>query len=196
MNQRQLNPRIRPNQNAVMLASCVMALLTPVLIGCERDLLNRDKSLPAPLPTTLPYEFRGKIFRIWGGDYFDIRTGQLLHYVCLQGIDSPKPGQPFYIKAREELKRIIGDQELRVIVTRLDDSKVAFAKVWIPGSSSDQPEVDVGLEMLRRGFGWFDGNEFEGDREYQAAQASAQAAKLGLWSQPNPMPPWEFDANQ
>lgn len=179
-----------------MLANALIAVIVAVSAGCEGDLVDPEKCLPAPLPETLPYEFQGKIFRIWGGDYFDIRNDQLLHYVCLQGIDSPKPGQPFYDEAREELRRITADIELRVIVTKLDDSKVAFVKAWIPSETNDGDELDVGLEMIKQGFGWFDGNKFEGSDDYQSAHAKAREAKLGLWSQPDPVPPWDFEAKK
>ncbi len=184
------------NSNAVMLAKTFVAIVITVFAGCEGDLVDSDKSLPAPLPHELPYEFHGKIFRVWGGDYFDIRDGQRLHYVCLQGIDSPKPGQTFYGKACNELRRIVGDQELRVVVTKLDDSKVAYVKAWLPDASKSDPAVDIGLEMIRRGFGWYDGNEFDGDSEYKSAQSFARAKKLGLWNQPDPVPPWNFNATE
>lgn len=179
-----------------MLALGLSTAICMAFSGCEADLVDRDKSLPAPLPETLPYEFHGKVFRVWGGDYFDIRNGQLIHYVCLQGVDSPKPGQPFFVEAREELRRIIGDNDLRVVVKRLDESKVAFAKVWIPGESDTDPEIDIGLELTKRGFGWYDGNSFEGDADYQSAEAQAREAKLGLWIQPAPVPPWDFDGTE
>lgn len=179
-----------------MLASFILGVFASLLIGCEGDLIDRDKALPAPLPAKLPYEFHGKLYRVWGGDYFDMRKDGMLRYVCLQGIDTPKPGQPFYNKARDELREIVGGRELRVVVTHLDDSKVAFAKAWLPTAPQEAAELDVGLELLKRGFGWYDGNEFEGDEEYQLAEANARRAKLGLWSQPDPVPPWNFNATK
>ena len=175
-----------------MLALILKATVFSTFTGCEGNAINRDKSLPAPLPETLPYEFRGKVFRVWGGDYFDMRIGQVIHYVCLEGIDSPKHGQPFADKAREELRRIMGHKQLRVVVQRLDKSKAAFAQAWVSSASESEQEIDIGLELIKRGFGWYDGNTFEGDAEYRLAEAKAREAKLGLWSQPDPVPPWEF----
>lgn len=183
-----------PRCSAGMLALCLSTASLSVFIGCESDVVDRDKSLPAPLPEKLPYEFYGKVFRVWGGDYFDLRVDQSIHYVCLEGIDSPKHGQPFADKAREELQRIAGDCELRIVVKWLDKSKTAFVRAWVPAKSDEQPEIDIGLELIKRGFGWYDGSTFDGDAEYQSAEAKARQAKLGLWSRPNPIPPWDYDA--
>lgn len=179
-----------------MLALCLSVPSFIVFVGCDSDVVDRDKSLPAPLPETLPYEFRGKVFRVWGGDYFDLRIDQSIHFVCLEGVDCPKPGQPFGNEAREELRRMIDDQELRVVVKWLDESKAAFVRAWVPATPEEEPEIDIGLELIKRGFGWYDGNTFDGDTEYQAAQANAREAKLGLWSQPQPVAPWDFDGKQ
>ena len=179
-----------------MLALSLTTAVFSVFMGCESDVVDRDKSLPAPLPEKLPYEFHGKTFRVWGGDYFDMRLGQSIHYVCLEGVDSPKHGQPFGDKARQELQRITGEHDLRVVVKWLDESKVAFVRAWIPAESDADQEIDVGLELIKRGFGWYDGSTFDGDAKYRSAEAEARKAKLGLWSQPDPVPPWEFEAAQ
>ena len=183
-------------QNAVMLALCLCTASFSVFTGCEGDVVDRDKSLPAPLPETLPYEFHGKVFRVWGGDYFDLRIDQSIHYVCLEGVDCPKPGQPFGNEAREELRRITGDADLRVVVKWLDKSKVAFVRAWVPATSDSDQETDIGLELIKRGFGYYDGNTFDGDAEYQSAEAKAREAKLGLWIEHDPVAPWDFDKPQ
>ena len=185
-----------PSWRAGMLALFLSAASFSVFTGCESDVVDGDKSLPAPLPEKLPYEFHGKVFRVWGGDYFDLRINQVIHYVCLEGVDSPKPGQPYGNKAREELRRITGDSELRIVVKWLDKSKTAFVRAWVPAKSDKEPEIDIGLELIKRGFGWYDGSTFDGDAEYQSAEAKAREAKRGLWSQPNPIPPWDYDAAQ
>lgn len=184
------------SRNAVLLAFSCSFVAGMLCSGCESDVADPGKSLPPPLPETLPYEYHAKVFRVWGGDYFDMQVGQLIHYVCLEGIDSPKPGQPFYQRSREELQRIVGDHDLRLVVHRLDESKVAFVRAWAPAPDDGDQEIDVGLEMIKRGFGWYDGNSFEGHADYQQSEAKAREAKLGLWSQPNPVPPWDFNTTE
>ena len=135
MIQRQSNAGNRSSHHAVMLARILIAAISLVFTSCEDDVVDPDKSLPAPLPETLPYEFHGKVFRVWGGDYFDMRVGQVIHFVCLEGVDSPKHGQPFAGEAWHELSRITNDKQLRVVIKRLDESKVAFVRAWVPAES-------------------------------------------------------------
>lgn len=53
--------------------------------------------------------------------------------------------------------------------------------------------VNVNLEMVRRGLAWrFD--KYSKDEALLAAQNAAKGAKRGLWSDPEPVPPWEWRA--
>ena len=56
---------------------------------------------------------------------------------------------------------------------------------------------DANLEQLRSGFAW----HYKAHRKEQSAvdrvtyanvETEAQSSKLGLWRDPNPMPPWEW----
>jgi endonuclease YncB( thermonuclease family) len=56
---------------------------------------------------------------------------------------------------------------------------------------------DVNLEQVRRGMAWhykaYEREQTPGDRRaYSAAEDAARAAKNGLWSLRDPIPPWEF----
>jgi micrococcal nuclease len=51
--------------------------------------------------------------------------------------------------------------------------------------------VNVNLEMVKRGMAWrYD--KYSKDAELLAAQEAAKAGKLGLWRDPQPVPPWEW----
>ena len=55
---------------------------------------------------------------------------------------------------------------------------------------------DVGLEMVRQGMAWYGyqfGHELspEQRRSYIDAEQQARVQGLGLWSMPDPQPPWE-----
>nr|MCR5752620.1 thermonuclease family protein [Kiritimatiellia bacterium] len=50
---------------------------------------------------------------------------------------------------------------------------------------------DVNLEMLRAGFAWHY-KYYDSNPEYDAAEASARAARIGLWQDKNPINPYEF----
>ena len=57
--------------------------------------------------------------------------------------------------------------------------------------------VDINLEQVRSGMAWvyekyIVNSSPEIQTNYRAAQERAQSLPLGLWIDPNPIPPWEF----
>ena len=62
--------------------------------------------------------------------------------------------------------------------------------VWCDGK-------DTNLNMIDRGMAWhfkrYAHEQSPDDREaYSAAEIAAQASRRGLWSDPDPVPPWEW----
>jgi len=51
--------------------------------------------------------------------------------------------------------------------------------------------VDANLEQVKKGMAWVY-KQYASDPAYFEAEDEAKKAKVGLWSQPNPTPPWEF----
>lgn len=47
-------------------------------------------------------------------------------------------------------------------------------------------------QMVREGMAWWYRAVVPGDRELERLEAEARAAKRGLWSQPHPVPPWDW----
>jgi hypothetical protein len=47
-------------------------------------------------------------------------------------------------------------------------------------------------EMVREGMAWWYRKYAPDDTELERLEADARAAKRGLWSQPNPVPPWQW----
>lgn len=51
--------------------------------------------------------------------------------------------------------------------------------------------INVNFEQVKRGMTWVP-IEYARDPAYFAAEKAARAARIGLWIDPNPVPPWEF----
>ena len=47
-------------------------------------------------------------------------------------------------------------------------------------------------EMVRQGLAWWFARYAPADTELARLEAEAKAARRGLWSQPNPVPPWNW----
>lgn len=51
--------------------------------------------------------------------------------------------------------------------------------------------IDVGLRMVEDGFAWQD-PRYSSDLFLECLEYTARAEQLGLWSDPSPVPPWEW----
>jgi endonuclease YncB( thermonuclease family) len=56
---------------------------------------------------------------------------------------------------------------------------------------------DAGLELIKEGFAWVYSKylpeaSVEIQQSYAAAEAAARAARIGLWADADPQPPWEY----
>ncbi len=61
----------------------------------------------------------------------------------------------------------------------------AFAPVSVDGKS-------LSKELLREGLAWWYQKYSPDDSDLAEAQAQAMKNKVGIWSDPKPVPPWEF----
>lgn len=49
-----------------------------------------------------------------------------------------------------------------------------------------------GRSLGHKGFAWWFRRYAPADKELERLEASARTARVGLWSQPNPIPPWSW----
>jgi len=104
--------------------------------------------------------------------------------IRLEGIDAPELKQAFGAKSKQALSDLIFGKQVVVRVTGHDRYRRTLSRVICGG-------LDVNLEMVRMGFAWrYD--KYSEDPALMAAQSAARAARRGLWSDPNPVQPWEW----
>jgi len=166
------------------------SLVALSVLGCRKF---KAKQLPAPLRENPVYTVEGSIGRVWGGDNFEFveqNELRMVHYILVQGVDTPLSGQPFSTEAYNHVINSSYGKKIKVNVVARDEMKREIGDVFIV-SDSDAP-VNIGLDLLQRGLAWYDGNEFEGDEKYEAAEAEAREKKVGLWADENPVAPWDY----
>ncbi len=167
----------------------VGGLLAVGLGGCEKNSLLDGKNIPAGLRDVAPTKLRGTLSRTWGGDNFEVGQREQLHYFLLIGVDCPEPDQPFFQEAVDHLVDTCGNREIEMEVLSYDEFKRELGHAWV--TDADGQRVNLAITLLSKGLGWYEGSEFAGSDRYRETMESARAKKLGLWSQPNPTPPWE-----
>jgi micrococcal nuclease len=54
--------------------------------------------------------------------------------------------------------------------------------------------IDVNRQQIATGMAWHYA-DYSKDKSLATVQAQAQAQRIGIWSQPNPIPPWDYRKN-
>lgn len=127
----------------------------------------------------------GKVIRITDGDTIVILTEDKQQVkVRLDGIDCPESSQDFGTRAKQATSDLCFGKEVRIEKSGEDRYGRTLGFVYVGN-------VGVNKELLRQGMAWHY-KYYNKDQEYAKLETDAQKAKVGLWSQPNPTPPWDF----
>ena len=133
----------------------------------------------------------GRVTAIADGDSFTLTDGRRRSTrVRIQGVDAPERRQAFSYASKQALSDMLYGRDVVVAIDKQDRYGRIVGMVKIDGR-------DAGLQQIRAGLAWFYShysNEMNAsDRAaYVAAQRDARAARRGLWSELNPIPPWRF----
>lgn len=136
-------------------------------------------------------EIVGQVVAVADGDTVtvldDVRKE---HRVRLQGIDAPESRQPFGQRSRQYLADLVHRQDVRVRVDKVDRFGRMVGVLYLG-------DEDINRRMVQSGMAWHyrqyaDEQTREQRRTYAAAEENARRERLGLWSDPNPVAPWDF----
>lgn len=140
--------------------------------------------------------FSGRVVAIVDGDTVDVLTPERrVRRVRLMGIDAPERKQAFGSRATQQLAALAFGRDVTVQWRHFDSrGKREVGQVFVAGQ-------DVNLEMLVSGFAWWEHTyqreQLPADRvRYSEAEKAARAARTGLWTDPDPIPPWDWRRQQ
>jgi micrococcal nuclease len=133
----------------------------------------------------------GKIVGVSDGDTVTLLSVDKRQIkIRLQGVDCPEKAQAFGQKAKQFTSAMVFGKQVRVVSFGSDRYGRTIGEVLLVGGSS------LNKELVRNGFAWWYRQYAPKDTELQKLEAVARAAKLGLWADPNPVPPWDFRRNK
>ena len=104
--------------------------------------------------------------------------------VRLAEIDAPELGQDYGKVSREALAEMVFGKT----VTVTEEGKDRYGR-WI--AHLQLSGVDVNRQMVATGNAWHYA-DYSRDTTLATLQTDAQTRRLGLWSQPEPVAPWDF----
>jgi len=152
---------------------------------------------------TVAATLEGRVVGVSDGDTVTVLDGERKrHKIRLGGIDAPEKAQPFGQRSKENLSRMVFGKDVRVEWDKRDKYKRIVGKVWVqPESCPTCPmTLDAGHGQITAGLAWwyrtYAREQLPADRgAYEFSEQEARAKRVGLWSEPDPMPPWEWRRN-
>ncbi len=146
-------------------------------------------------------DFTGKVVAVADGDTITVLRGNEQVKIRLAGIDAPEKAQAFGNAAKLRMSDLVFGKEVRVDDRKLDKHGRTIGRVWVTSTEcqvSDCPKtLDAGMALLTTGLAWhykkYEKEQPEEERgQYSFAESEAHAKRAGLWSDPEPVPPWEW----
>lgn len=155
-----------------------LAIISFILIGCggggtTTEAVNNEKTIS------------GKVIGISDGDTITVLDADKVQYkIRLSCIDTPEKGQDFGTRAKEVLSSMIWNRQVNVQYSKTDQYGRLIGTVSM-GS------LLVNYEQVKQGMAWAY-RKYCQDCKYYDAEKYARNNMIGIWSKPNPIPPWEW----
>lgn len=102
----------------------------------------------------------------------------------LARIDAPERRQPWGKRSEQSLRELVWKKRVRIEWREVDRNGRPIVTMTIDGR-------DLSAEQVRRGTAWVY-RAYSLEPELLRLEAGAREAKLGLWADPDPVPPWEW----
>ena len=128
----------------------------------------------------------GKVIKVSDGDTYHILVnGHQKIKVRMQGIDAPERSMPFYAVSKKYLNNLIYQKEIKVQKIAEDRYGRTLGFTYLMDGT------DVNHAMLKAGLVWHF-KRYSKDKILADLEKEARKNRVGLWSDPNPLAPWEF----
>jgi len=139
---------------------------------------------------TPAFGITGRVVRVADGDTVSVLDGSnMQHKIRLQGIDAPERNQRYGKKSRDALSGMVSGRNVGVVVLGKDSYGRSNGILYLG-------ERNINLAMVAAGHAWWYRYYAPDDHPLKAAESKARATKLGLWAEPDPVPPWDWRRQQ
>jgi endonuclease YncB( thermonuclease family) len=144
----------------------------------------------------------GRVVGVSDGDTITVLdASNQQHKIRLSGIDAPEKAQPFGQRSKENLSRHVFGRDVSVEWHKVDRYKRIVGKVKVAEPSCRDaacPKTfDACHAQISAGLAWWyskyakDQSREDANR-YELAEQEARSLRMGLWSDPQPIPPWDW----
>jgi len=127
----------------------------------------------------------GKIVDVADGDTATLLTlNNKQIRIRLNCIDAPEKSQDFGQRSKRSLKELIAGKYVKVKKHDIDRYGRTIGTIYLNGA-------DINLTQVKKGMAWVY-DRYCSDPTYYRAERQAKSSHLGLWSQSNPIEPWNY----
>lgn len=136
-------------------------------------------------------QINGRVVSVIDGDTITVLDNtNTQHKIRLGGIDAPEKSQHFGSASKKSLSDLVYGKQVEIDWSKHDRYGRTVGKVIVNG-------MDANLEQIKRGMAWFyikyqNEQPLQDRLDYARAQDYTEKNRLGLWTDTNPTPPWEF----
>ena len=172
--------------------------------GCHRNQSSGERhchdQVHPPEEDKYPYgsELAGRVIGVTDGDTIKVIGADNASWkVRLNGIDAPERGQPFGEASRKYLESLVAGRQVLVKSVKYDRYGRILGNVWVQprDCASCEQTLYVNHAQVLGGMAWwyryYAADQTEEDRgRFESAEQEARNRSRGLWSHPDPIPPW------
>lgn len=126
----------------------------------------------------------GRVVGVADGDTLTVLVDRQQIKVRLVEIDAPEKRQAFGNRSKQSLSDLCFNKTATLADKGKDRYGRTLARVYCDG-------VDANAEQVRRGMAWVF-RRYSKDPTLLVLESEARHAKLGLWADHAPVPPWEW----
>lgn len=135
--------------------------------------------------TNVAADWKGVVIGISDGDTATVlTTDKKQAKVRLIEIDAPEKKQAFGNQSKKSLSEICYKKPVIAVEKSKDKYGRSLVRLFCDS-------VDANAEQVRRGMAWAY-QKYLTDRSIDDLEKEARSKKVGLWSDPNPIAPWDF----
>lgn len=145
---------------------------------------------------------QGRVVSVSDGDTITVLDADhQQHKIRLSGIDAPEKAQPFGQRSKENLSRLVYGRDVTVEWRKKDRYGRTVGKVMVAEPVCREiicpKTLDACHAQIVAGMAWwyrqYAKEQEPGDaNRYEQSEQEARSRRIGLWSDPQPTPPWEW----
>ena len=141
--------------------------------------------LVVPVQALAGTEFVARVLTVHEGDRLTIHYQERNQTVALRDVDCPELKQPYGKQAKHAAAAYLANRDVLVRELKKDQRGRMTADILLTDGRN------IAHELVKEGLAWVQPGEVH-DPVLKDMEELARASKHGLWSEPDPIPPWKW----